>query len=154
EVALSASQPPVSGFNASTGVLVEGRPAPAPGQYPEAFFEQVSLAYFKTLGIRLLAGRAFTSEDVTGRPQVVIINETMARRFWPDENPSGGRIARRGTQPLWLEVVGIVQDVEFPGSLAAPYTRLEAFRPLAQAAIPGVNVTLRTSSKPELLANE
>jgi len=152
-VSISASQPPVWGFNGSTGVLVEGRPQPAPGQYPEAFFEQISLDYFKTLGARLVAGRDFTNTDVTGRPQVVIINQAMARRFWPNENALGKRIARQGNQPIWLEVIGVVDDIQFPGALSDPYTRLEAFRPLAQAAVPSVNITVRGSSNVESLAD-
>jgi putative ABC transport system permease protein len=152
-LAISASQPPVWGFNSSTGVIVEGRPEPSPGQYPEAFFEQVSLDYFKTLGIRLLAGRDFTSADVAGRAQVVIINDATARRFWPNENPLGRRIARQGNPPIWLEIVGVVDDLRFPGSLSEPYTHLQAFRPLAQAAVANVNITLRTSSNPESLAD-
>jgi hypothetical protein len=100
----------------------------------------------------MIAGRDFAPTDVMGRPQVVIINDAMARRFWPNQNPIGKRIARPNNQPIWLEVVGIANDVQFPGSLSEPYTRLQAFRPLAQAAVPTVNVTLRTFSKPESLA--
>ena len=151
-VAISASGPPVSGFSNSTAVIVEGRPEPAPGQYPESFFEQVSLDYFKTFGVRFIAGRDFTSSDVGGRPQVVIINDSMARRFWPDQSPLGKRISRQGNPAVWLEIVGVVDDLRFPGSLSAPYTRLEAFRPLAQAVVPGVSITLRSSSNGEALA--
>jgi predicted permease len=152
-VVISSSQPPVWAFNSSDGVIVEGQPQPAPGHYPEAFFEQVSPDYFKTLGIRMISGRDFAPTDVTGRPQVVIINEAMARRFWPNQNPIGKRIARPNNQPIWLEVVGVANDMQFPGSLSEPYTRLQAFRPLAQAAVSNVNVTLRTFSKPESLAD-
>jgi putative ABC transport system permease protein len=151
-VSISASEPPVWGFNSSTGFIVEGLPEPAPGQYPEAFFEQVSLDYFKTFGIRLIAGRDFTNADVTGRPQVVIINDAMARRFWPNGNALGQHLARQGNPPIWLEVVGIAEDVRFPGSLSEPYTRYQAFRPLAQAAVPNVHITLLASLSPESLA--
>jgi predicted permease len=152
-VVISSSQPPVWGFNSSGGVIVEGQPQPAPGHYPEAFVEQVSPDYFKTLGIRMIAGRDFAPTDVTGRPQVVVINDAMARRFWPNQNPIGKRIARQNNQPVWLEVVGVTDDLQFPGSLSEPYTRLQAFRPLAQAAVANVNVTLRTFSNPESLAD-
>jgi putative ABC transport system permease protein len=113
----------------------------------------VSLDYFKTLGVRLLSGRDFTTADVAGRPQVVIINDAMARRFWPDKNPLGQRLARQGNPPIWLEVVGVVDDIRFPGSLSEPYTHLQAFRPIAQAAVPNVNITLRASSNPQSLAD-
>jgi predicted permease len=152
-VVISNSQPPVWQFNSSDGLIIDGQPRPAPGHYPEAFFEQIGPDYFKTLGIRMIEGRDFAPTDVAGRQQVVIINEAMARRFWPNQNPIGKRIARPNNQPLWLEVVGVANDVQFPGSLSEPYTRLQAFRPLAQATVPSVNVTLRTLSKPESLAD-
>jgi putative ABC transport system permease protein len=152
-VALGGSQP-VWNFYASGSFMVEGQTEPAPGQYPEVFQEPVSAGYFDTLGIRLLSGRAFTSADTAGRPAVVIINETMARRFWPNESPIGKRIGSANpNQRNWREVVGVVNDVGFPASLGEPYTRLQSFRPLAQMTWDGVNISLRTSASPESIAN-
>ena len=141
---------PVNGFNSSGSVWIEGRPDPEPGKEPEAFVEQVSLDYFDTLGVRLIAGRLFTSTDVFGAQPVVIINQTMARQLWPNESPVGKRLRRTDGMPI--EVVGVVTDVNFPGSLAEPYTRLQAYRPLAQAPIQFVYVTLRTTGDPEQFA--
>ncbi|MGH9753663.1 MAG: ABC transporter permease [Blastocatellia bacterium] len=152
-VALSGSQP-VWGFNSSGGFMVEGQPEPAPGQHPEVFQEPVSPGYFDTFGIRLLSGRAFTSADAADRPAVVIINETMARRFWPNESPIGKRIGSPNpNQRNWREVVGVVDDVGFPASLGEPYTRLQSFRPLAQQPWDGVNIALRASASPEAISN-
>jgi predicted permease len=148
-VALSNSMP-VFSFNSSGDLFIEGRPDPEPGKAPEAFYEQVSLGYFDTMGVRLIAGRLFTSTDTFDHPQVVIINETMARQFWPNESPLGKRLLRTDRTPF--EIVGVVSDISFPGSLAEPYTRLQAYRPLAQAPIPFVNVTLRTTGNPEQFA--
>jgi len=148
-VAFSNSMP-VFSFNSSGSVWIEGRPEEEPGKEPEAFFEQVSLGYFDTMGVRLIAGRLFASTDAFDRPQVVIINETMARQFWPNESPLGKRLLRTDRTPF--EIVGVVSDISFPGSLAEPYTRLQGYRPLAQAPIPFVNVTLRTTSNPEQFA--
>ncbi|MGH9935995.1 MAG: ABC transporter permease, partial [Blastocatellia bacterium] len=154
KVALSSSQP-VWGFGSSGGFVVEGRPEPAPGQHPEVFRESVSPRYFDTLGIRLLSGRAFTSADTAGRPAVAIINETMARRFWPNESPIGKRIG--GADPNnrnWQEVVGVASDIGFPASLGEPYTRYQSFLPSAQSSWwRNVNVALRASAAPESLAN-
>jgi len=150
-VALSNSQP-VYGFNSSGGFLVEGQPEPPPDKYPEVFFETVSLRYFETIGARLIAGRFFTAADTANQPAVVVINETTAKRFWPNESPVGKRVGRPGNNRNWVEVVGVVNDIGFPGSLGEPYTRLQAFRPLAQNPAGG-NITLRTAMLPESLVN-
>jgi predicted permease len=152
QAALSASSP-VWGFNSSGSFKVEGEPEPQPGQWPEVFFEPVTSGYFDTYGIQMLEGRAFNSADVFGKPEVVIINETMARRFWPNQSAIGKRIGRPGQDPNWHLVVGVVNDVAFPANLSEPYTRFQAFRPLAQATWGGVNIALRTSTTPETLAN-
>jgi putative ABC transport system permease protein len=156
QVALSNSHP-VWGFNSSGGFVVEGQPEPPPGQFPEVFFEPVNPRYFEVLGIRLLAGRIFTSADTAGRHPVIIVNETMARRYWPNENPIGKRIGRPGSNRNWMEVVGVVNDIGFPANLAEPYTRLQAFRPLAQVPWGSVNIALRTSFRngaPGAFAND
>jgi predicted permease len=151
QVALSNSQP-VYGFNSSGGFVIEGQPEPPPGQFPEVYFEPVSPHYFETLGVRLLAGRAFSATDTTDKTAVIIINETMARRFWPNESPIGKRIGRSGNRD-WQEVVGVVNDIRFPASIGDPYTRFQAFRPLAQSSPGSVAINLRTSASPESLAS-
>ena len=149
---------PAWGFNSSGDVSIEGQPEPEPGKAPEVFFEQVSRGYFETFGLRLIAGRTFDSTDAFGRTPVVIINDTMARRFWPNQSALGKRIGRpapgaaTANDRVWLEVIGVVSDVSFPASLAEPYTRLQAFRPSAQAFLRNVNVTVRTGGTPEDLA--
>ncbi len=143
----------VGGFNSSGGVVIDGQPEPPPGQLPEVFFEPVSPRYFETLGARLLAGRYFTSDDAGDRPPVVIINETMARRFWPNESPIGKRVGRPGQNRNWVEVVGVVNDIGFPGTLEEPYTRLQMFRPLAQSPPRSVIIAVRTRADAETLAS-
>ncbi|HKP14001.1 MAG TPA: ABC transporter permease, partial [Blastocatellia bacterium] len=151
QVGISASQP-VWGFNSSGGVIIEGQPEPPPGQYPEIFFEPVSPQYFDTLGVRLLEGRAFTAADTADVPERWIINESMARQFWPNESAIGKRIGRPGPNPRWREVIGVVNDVGFPGSLGEPYTRYQSFRPLPTSPPwGGTTITLRTSVSPEAL---
>jgi predicted permease len=149
-VAIAASQP-IGGFNSSGSIVIEGQPEPAAGHYPEMFFEPVSLGYFDTLGIRLLEGRLFNASDKADRPAVTVINQSAARRFWPNESPVGKRIGRPGPNRNWMEVIGVVNDVGFPGNLSEPYTRLESFRPLAQQPLQGMNITVRTTMAPEAL---
>jgi putative ABC transport system permease protein len=152
QVALSRSQPAL-GFGSSGGVVIEGEPEPPPGLWPEVSFESVSPQFFETLGVSLREGRAFTSDDRAGRP-IVIINETMAQRFWPNESAIGKRFGSPGREREWLEVVGVVNDIRFPGTLREPYTRLQAFLPIAVSPPwGGVTVALRTSQRPEAIAN-
>jgi predicted permease len=143
----------VFGFNSSSSFLVEGRPEPPPDKYLEMFFEPVNGDYFETLGIRLQQGRTFNASDTSDHPKVVIINETAARTFWPNESPIGKRISSTGPKKEYSEIVGVVNDVAFPGSLGEPYTRYEAFIPGAQLAPSYFMIALRTSSNPETLGN-
>jgi predicted permease len=154
QVALSQSLP-VWPYGSSSSRIVEGLPEPPPDQTPLVSVESVSPQYFETLGVRLLEGRAFTADDTADRPRVVIINETMARHFWPNESPIGKRIGRSSSENRrWEEIVGVVSDVGFPASLGKPDTPFQAFHPLAvNPAWGGVAVTLRTSAAPETLGN-
>ena len=68
----------------------------------------VAPRYFETLGVRLVSGRDFTSTDREGTPRVVIINEAMARRFWPNASPLGKRV--RFGEDQWADVIGVVED--------------------------------------------
>src|SRR5690349_17028607 len=150
--AIGSSQP-VFGFNSSSSFLVEGQPEPPPDKYPEMFFEPVSGDYFETLGARLQQGRTFNSSDSKDHPAVVIINETTAHTFWPNENPVGKRISNTGKKREYFEIVGIVNDIAFPGDLGEPYTRFEAFVPTTQAAPAYLALVLRTSGNPDALGN-
>ncbi len=151
-VAIGGSQP-VYGFSSSSSFLVEGRPEPPPDKYPEIYFEPVSSKYFETLGARLQQGRIFNSADTADHPRVAIINEATARTFWPNESPVGKRISNTDPDKIYYEIVGIVNDLAFPGRLGEPYTRFEAFVPVTQAAPDYLNILLRTSSSAEAIAN-
>jgi predicted permease len=144
---------PVFGFNSSSSFLIEGRPEPPPDKYPEMFFEPVSSDYFATMDARLQQGRTFNASDVADHPAVIIINESTARYFWPNENPIGKRISSTGPKKNYWEIVGIVNDLAFPGSLRDPYTRFEAFVPVTQAAPGYLTLLIRTPSSAEAIAN-
>src|SRR5215204_1501056 len=88
-----AESHPVFGYGSSNSFLVEGRPEPPPDKYPEIFFEPVNGDYFEALGARLQHGRSFNVSDTADHPKVVIINETTARTFWPNESAVGKRIS-------------------------------------------------------------
>ena len=79
------------------------------------FYQTVSKDYFKTLGIRLVEGRVFDERDGTGAPDVVVINQTLARTFWGNNSPIGRRLRPgRGTN-AWCTIVGVVEDVKNHG---------------------------------------
>jgi putative ABC transport system permease protein len=143
----------VFGFDRAGAFLIEGRPEPPPEQLPETFVESVSSDYFETLGARLQQGRTFNAADIADHPKVVIINETTARTFWPNESPIGKRVSSTGPPKDIYEIVGVVSDLAFPGSLGEPYTRYEAFVPVTQAPPPYLTLVLRTSSDSEMIAN-
>jgi len=151
EVGIGSSQP-VYGFNTSDSFVVEGRPEPPPDQYPEVFIEPVSKDYFAAYGVQLLRGRTFNNGDFAERPKVVIINDSMAQHFWPNENPVGKRISNPRKKD-WQEIVGVVRDMKFPGDLGEPYTRYETFVPLPQWVPDYLTIAMRTSQSPEALSN-
>jgi putative ABC transport system permease protein len=152
KVAIGSSQP-VFGFNSSSSFVIDGQPEPSPDKYPEMFFEPANNSYFDAYGVRLLRGRAFNNTDLLDRPKVVIVNDAMTRHFFPNEDPIGKRVCNPGPPRQCFEVVGVVSDMEFPGDLDEPYTRYQAFLPVAQSAPSYLTIALRTTLTPEALGN-
>jgi putative ABC transport system permease protein len=97
----------------SISIGIEGRPAPPPGQELIVVTRIISPGYFDTMSIPLLRGRQLTEQDTETTPNVVVISETMARRYWPGEDAVGKRIAlgRIRSAEDWVQVVGMVKDV-------------------------------------------
>jgi putative ABC transport system permease protein len=85
-----------------------------------AAWQAVMPNYFRTLGIPFVAGRDFTWQDAGGVPGETVINETMARRYFPDENPIGKRISLGSPGPPWLTIVGVVKDIRQRGLESEP----------------------------------
>ncbi|HEX8720558.1 MAG TPA: ABC transporter permease [Pyrinomonadaceae bacterium] len=109
---------PMSGWNQSGSFQIEGRQT-APGESsPHGDRWMPSDDYFQTMGIRLVRGRYFDARDGEEAPPVVIVDETLARKYWPNEDPVGRRISFNRTkenQPVWREVVGLVAHVRNEG---------------------------------------
>lgn len=140
---------PIQYFTSSANFFVDGQPKPKPGDEPLAYEESVGPSYFHTLGVELLQGRVFTSDDTAERPPVVVINEAMAHRFWPEGSPVGKRIDINGEK----EIVGVVNDIRFPANLGAPDTLFETFCPLSQRPVDRIfYVALRIKGDSESLA--
>ena len=80
-------------------VIIEGKPRPKPGQEPTLETRIATPGYFQTIGIPVIKGRLFTAQDDARAPQVALISETAAKRFFPGENPIGRKIRPNGTLP-------------------------------------------------------
>jgi predicted permease len=93
----------------SSSVIVEGRAAPDGESRPRVDVRLATPGYFATLGQPVVAGRAFTASDERGRENVLIVNQTMARHYWPGENPIGTRISGNDGK-TWSRIVGVVAD--------------------------------------------
>jgi predicted permease len=93
--------------------FVEGRSLPKPGDVPSATYRVVLPGYFATMGIPIRSGRDITATDRLDAPLVVVINDYMAKRYWPAESPIGKRIAldRPGATTPWYTVVGVAKNV-------------------------------------------
>ncbi len=146
-VSVSAtSHLPVGGGYAGRGFVIEGRPDPGPENQPGARYSVICPNYFRTMGIKLISGREFTERDSQNAPGVAVINESLSRRYWPNEDPVGKRIKIGGfnSNSPWLTVVGIAQDVKQGGLDQQPRPLL--FRPYSQAAWPMMSVIVRTAA--------
>jgi predicted permease len=104
---------PLDGDDWHFPFAVEGRAQPATGDGPKAQFLVVRPGYFRTMGIPVRQGRDFTRQDEASAAHVVIVNEAMARRHWPNESPVGQRITVDDAvkHPDWFTVVGVTKDV-------------------------------------------
>jgi putative ABC transport system permease protein len=139
---------PLSGSSANFGFSIEGRPTPPPGEEYRAGFQSVGRNYFKTMGISLTGGRDFTERDDADAPPVTIINETLARRYWPNEDPIGRRVSFDDEE--WVEIIGVVRDVRHNGLDSEP--RAEAYMPYQQAPLRFMTLVVKTQSEPLELA--
>ena len=94
---------------------------PPPGQPdPTLFFNQVSRDFFETLRIPIVRGRAFAGSDGRNAPRVAIINQTMAERYWPGQDPIGRKFQFAGDPRLWMRVAGVVKDGKYLGISDSP----------------------------------
>jgi predicted permease len=106
---------PITG-GAATNFAIQGRPALSPRDEPIANINIVDSGYFSAIGIPLIAGREFTENDTQQSARVIIVNQTMAKEFWPNESPIGKRVTMRNWgAPMTGEVVGIVGDTRADG---------------------------------------
>ena len=140
---------PLTGAEESTDLFIEGRPTPAPSERPETDYTVVSPDYFRALQIPLLKGRELSDHDRKDTPAVAIINEALAQRYWPNEEPLGQRI-RIGFEKDAREIVGIVGSIKQSTLSAA--ARPAMYVPYAQLPAGGLSIVIRTDGDPMSLA--
>ena len=151
ESAGAINAPPLTGMSAHRSFTIPGQPAPPYGQQPMAGLHVVTPHYFQAMGIRLLRGRYFDEHDRPSAAGVAIVNETLARRFFPNENPLGKTISvADGATPAVREIVGVVADTRHEQLADAPDP--EIYRPFGQADWPFAGIAVRTSGDPLALA--
>jgi putative ABC transport system permease protein len=147
EVAL-AGQLPFDGERLQTAAAVE-HVTTDPNALPVFDFRPVTPAYFSTLGVPLLEGRAFDAGDRAGAPGVAIVDEAAARRFWPGESALGKRVGRPWLRE-WLTVVGVAAQVRNNDLVAEPAPAL--YVPFAQQPAAAVTVVVRSPRPAEEVA--
>jgi putative ABC transport system permease protein len=144
---------PLIGTNNRTSFNIKSRPYPE-NQEPLAEFRAITPNYFRAMGIEVIRGRTFTEHDVKGKPGVIIINETMARRFWPDEDPLGQimsiGVSVSENEPTEWEIVAIAGDLKHFSldSEAVP----EMYIPHTQQPWTSMTLVARSSMDPAQLA--
>ncbi len=156
---------PLEGGGFEAPVIAEGQPMPSPDRPgTQTLFQATSPEYFHAMGIQLLKGRAFTERDTADVTQVAVVDELLARKFFPDADPIGKRIAfefsghnAADSKPLWREVVGVVRHVHHYGMATEP-PFVQVYTPFVQLPYwmldrrPSMALVARTTLQPEAIA--
>jgi predicted permease len=139
---------PIDGSYWDSVFIVADKPAPPRSDLPDSDYIRVSANYFQTMGIRLLKGRLFNASDTATSTRVVVVNETLARRMWPGEDPIGKRVKQgfpENAEP-WREVIGVVNDVKLNGVDSGE--SMETYLPFIQDPGTSLALVVRTSGNP------
>jgi len=144
--ASAASSLPIGGQRGTGDIHIDGRPMSA-GEAPGASFQRILPNYFQVMGIPMVRGREFDQRDDGKRDHKIIINESFARRFWPDSDPLGKRI---GIGPQgdkdWHTIVGVVKDVQEVGLDSK--VGFVTYEPLAQHPRTTMELAIRVAGDP------
>ncbi|HEY2801981.1 MAG TPA: ABC transporter permease [Chthoniobacterales bacterium] len=142
---------PMAGLGAATDFNIEGQPPSAPGQEKTTAVTVCDNGFFRALKIPLLRGRLFTEQEMQEQRNVVLINETFARRYFPNENPIGQRVAIEMNDPVVpTEIIGIIGDTQSVDLLTP--AKAHAFWPHPQLPYNLMTLTVRTAGDPASLA--
>ncbi len=160
ESASLAFSVPLGYYGDGSAVYAEGHPLPPGQRAPGAGMNCVSPGYFTTMQMKILSGRAFTDADTASSPRVAVVNQTMARKLWPNQDALGQRFRMAGSegpiapnsqasQNAWITVVGVARDAKLQDLMDAAHSFF--FLPQAQKYKSMHVLHLRTSGPPETL---
>ena len=147
--AAASNQIPLSGGGSGSLVQVEGKPVASRAEAPSVAWTGATEHWFETLGVQIARGRALTNFESQNRTGVAVINETMARQFWPDVDPVGRRFGYFGdTTGSWFTVVGVSRDfrsggLDDPGPIGPAYVVGYRYLPTRNTAL-----LIRTTGEP------
>jgi predicted permease len=147
-----ASSVPISTFPSGQRIYVENRPVLPDRPVPKILFNRIDSGYFETMSIPVLLGRGLLVSDNEAAPLVAVINQTMASRLWPGENPIGKRFSLESESGPFLEIVGVVRDSKYQSIAedSQPYFYL----PLEQNYTSFRVLQVRSSVAPALLTGQ
>jgi putative ABC transport system permease protein len=144
---------PVSGGGSVQPVAIEGRAEALMAHQPEVNVRVITPGYFETMRIPIKQGRAFSDLDISAKRRVIVISESMANRFWPNENPIGKRLALTfRSKDEMREIVGVVNDVK-EYDLETSDSNATLYAPIGQDENPGLTLAIRTSVEPKSLVS-
>jgi putative ABC transport system permease protein len=140
---------PLSGSNTDSSFMIEGQDPKLTGNHPDEEIRDVTPDYFRVLQTPLLQGRFFTEADTAESPQVVIVNEAFAKKYFPNGAAIGKRISRDDEKPNWGTIVGIVGNIKHRG-LDAP-AEPEYYLPHTQGPDRDMLLAVRSAQDPQTL---
>jgi putative ABC transport system permease protein len=151
ESAGAVSYLPLAGSGAATGFTIVGQPAPLPGQGPTTDVSVCDNGYFHTLKVPVLRGREFSDRELHQKANVVIVNEALATRYFPNEDPIGKSLVIAMNDPnVPTEIIGIVGNVKFADLAAEAHPT--TYWPHPQLAYGAMTLTLRSTADPASFA--
>jgi putative ABC transport system permease protein len=143
--------PLYGGLGSSTGFKILGRPEPPPGQEPGTDVRVVDKGYFETMGIPLLRGRNFSDLELKEPKRVILINEALARKYFPDQDPIGQRLdVSMFENPTPAEIIGVVGNVRYDSLTDEPPPAV--YFPHPDLAYSFMTLVIRTEGEPSAIA--
>jgi predicted permease len=133
------------------GFTIDGRKLVTNAEADTVYYQECGPNYFRTMGIRLVAGRDFTVHDSLTAPRVVIVSESFARRFWPGQDPLGKRLKYGPSDSRydWMQIVGVVRDIKYRSIRQEADDQAVLYGSLLQSeVIINMSVLVRTKSDP------